>query len=65
MAVQFEGGVIIGADSRTTTGSYIANRVTDKLTQIHDRVFCCRSGSAADTQVCLQFRSLVFASLFH
>lgn len=23
MAVQFEGGVVIGADSRTTTGSYI------------------------------------------
>ena len=27
-----------------------ANRVTDKLTPIHDRIFCCRSGSAADTQ---------------
>ncbi|KAF9509865.1 hypothetical protein BS47DRAFT_1348679 [Hydnum rufescens UP504] len=50
MAVQFDGGVVIGADSRTTTGSYIANRVTDKLTYVHDRVYCCRSGSAADTQ---------------
>ena len=70
MAVQFEGGVIVGADSRTTTGSYIvrlqkscltlspltlcqqnkANRVTDKLTYVHDRIYCCRSGSAADTQ---------------
>lgn len=50
MAVAFDGGVVIGADSRTTTGSYIANRVTDKLTHIHDRVYCCRSGSAADTQ---------------
>ncbi|KAG8983371.1 Proteasome subunit beta type-1, partial [Tulasnella sp. 427] len=50
MAVQFKDGVIIGADSRTTTGSYIANRVTDKLTHVHDRVYCCRSGSAADTQ---------------
>ncbi|KAL2913535.1 Proteasome subunit beta type-1 [Polyrhizophydium stewartii] len=28
----------------------VTNRVTDKLTQIHDRIFCCRSGSAADTQ---------------
>lgn len=35
---------------RTTTGSYIANRVTDKLTQLHDLIWCCRSGSAADTQ---------------
>ncbi|NXJ58816.1 PSB6 protein, partial [Spizaetus tyrannus] len=50
MAVEFDGGVVIGADSRTTTGSYVANRVTDKLTPVHDRIFCCRSGSAADTQ---------------
>ncbi|THH12207.1 hypothetical protein EW145_g139 [Phellinidium pouzarii] len=50
MAVQFDGGVVVGADSRTTMGSYIANRVTDKLTHIHDRIYCCRSGSAADTQ---------------
>ena len=26
------------------------NRVTDKLTPITERIFCCRSGSAADTQ---------------
>ncbi|CAB1423284.1 unnamed protein product [Pleuronectes platessa] len=50
MAVEYDGGVVIGADSRTTTGAYIANRVTDKLTPIHDQIFCCRSGSAADTQ---------------
>ncbi|KAG7191311.1 Proteasome subunit beta type-1 [Scheffersomyces spartinae] len=50
MAVTFKDGVILGADSRTTTGAYIANRVTDKLTQIHDTIYCCRSGSAADTQ---------------
>jgi 20S proteasome subunit beta 1 len=50
MAVQFEGGVILGADSRTTTGAYIANRVTDKLTPVHELIYCCRSGSAADTQ---------------
>ena len=24
--------------------------MTDKLTNIHDRIYCCRSGSAADTQ---------------
>lgn len=51
MAVAFNGGVVVGADSRTTTGAYIANRVTDKLTYLHERVYCCRSGSAADTQV--------------
>ncbi|CAR21485.1 proteasome core particle subunit beta 1 [Lachancea thermotolerans CBS 6340] len=50
MAVTFRDGVILGADSRTTTGAYIANRVTDKLTRVHEKVWCCRSGSAADTQ---------------
>lgn len=50
MAITFSDGVILGADSRTTTGAYIANRVTDKLTQVHDTIWCCRSGSAADTQ---------------
>lgn len=50
MAVAYKDGVILGADSRTTTGAYIANRVTDKLTKVHDKIYCCRSGSAADTQ---------------
>eukprot|EP00940_MAST-03C_sp_MAST-3C-sp2_P002101 g2101.t1 len=50
IAVEFKGGVVIGADSRTSTGTYVANRVSDKLTCVHDRIYCCRSGSAADTQ---------------
>lgn len=50
MAVEFNGGVIIGADSRTSTGSYVANRTADKLTRLSDKIYCCRSGSAADTQ---------------
>lgn len=50
MAAEFEGGVVIGADSRTTSGTYIANRVSDKLTRVSDLIYCCRSGSAADTQ---------------
>ncbi|KAI9481899.1 Proteasome subunit beta type-1 [Coemansia sp. RSA 989] len=50
MAVSFDGGVVVGADSRTSTGTYVANRVTDKLTKVDERIYCCRSGSAADTQ---------------
>jgi 20S proteasome alpha/beta subunit len=51
MAIPFEGGVVLGADSRVSTGTYIANRVSDKIAQLSDHIFCCRSGSAADTQV--------------
>jgi len=50
MAVAFDGGVVVGSDSRTSSGAYIVNRVTNKLTYVHDKIYCCRSGSAADTQ---------------
>lgn len=67
MAAEFDGGVVIGADTRTTTGAYVANRVTDKLTRVTDRIYCCRSGSAADTQAIadvvsyhLEFHELVY-----
>merc|ERR1712025_1501746 len=49
-AVEFKDGVVLGADTRTSTGSWVANRVTDKLTPISDNIMACRSGSAADTQ---------------
>ncbi|KAI3382207.1 hypothetical protein SNEBB_010521 [Seison nebaliae] len=50
MAVEYDEGVILGADSRTSSGVYVANRVTDKLTPVTENIMCCRSGSAADTQ---------------
>ena len=50
MAIPFNGGVVLGADSRVSTGTYVANRVSDKIAQISDHIFVCRSGSAADTQ---------------
>jgi 20S proteasome subunit beta 1 len=50
MAATFRNGVVLGADSRTSTGNYVANRVTDKITPLTDKIYVCRSGSAADTQ---------------
>ncbi|KAI5735111.1 hypothetical protein M8J77_014306 [Diaphorina citri] len=57
IAVEFDGGVVIGADSRSSTGAYVANRVADKLTRVTDNIYCCRSGSAADTQAISDFVS--------
>ncbi|KAL6008165.1 proteasome chaperone 1 [Asimina triloba] len=51
VGVTYDGGVVLGADSRTSTGMYVANRASDKITQLTDNVYLCRSGSAADTQV--------------
>lgn len=37
MAVQFEGGVVIGADTRTTTGAYIVSLNFDTQSAEGDR----------------------------
>lgn len=51
LAVSFDGGVVLGADSRVSTGTYVSNRASDKITPLFDgSVYLCRSGSAADTQ---------------
>lgn len=61
MAIRLKDCVVMGADSRSSAGLrrlkwtdalgvYVANRVTDKIEQIDERIFMCRSGSAADTQ---------------
>ena len=55
VAVEFADGVVIGADSKTSMGTWVANRVTDKLTPVTDTIFVCRSGSAADTQVNIKY----------
>ena len=43
--------LIKGLTKTFILGNYCVNRVTDKIAKIHNRVYCCRSGSAADTQV--------------
>lgn len=51
VAVEYDGGVVVGADSRVSTGRYVSNRASDKLTPLSDFVWLLRSGSAADTQL--------------
>merc|ERR1719343_1726649 len=55
MAVEFDGGVVMRADSRTSTGDYVANRASRKISKVHDKIFVCRCGSAADTQALTGF----------
>ncbi|KAM0678777.1 Proteasome subunit beta type-1 [Binucleata daphniae] len=51
IAIKYSEGVIIGADTRTSSGIHVANYTSNKLTQLTDKIFCCRSGSAADTKM--------------
>ncbi|QDZ18406.1 beta type subunit of proteasome [Chloropicon primus] len=50
VAVAYDGGVVLGADSRVSTGTYVSNRASNKITSLCDKVFLCRSGSAAHTE---------------
>lgn len=50
LACEFEGGVIIGTDSQTTTRDYINNRTADKLIKIDDYIYCSAVGPAAGIQ---------------
>ncbi|XP_023159912.1 proteasome subunit beta type-6-like [Drosophila hydei] len=50
LAAEFDGGVVMGADTRTSCRAYVSNRSADKLTRITDHIYCCRSGSASQTQ---------------
>lgn len=50
MALKYRDGVLVAADSRTSSGAYVVSRITNKLHQVSENVIFCVSGSAADTQ---------------
>ncbi|XP_057210177.1 proteasome 20S subunit beta 12 [Triplophysa rosa] len=51
IAVTYDGGVVIGSDSRASMGGeYVSSRVINKVVQVHDKIFCCMAGSLADAQ---------------
>ena len=58
VACCYNGRVVLGADSRTSAGSYVVNRAARKITRLSDRICVCRSGSAADTQALAQIARL-------
>ncbi len=59
VAVSYADGVVIGADSRVSTGTYVSNRASDKITALCDNVYLLRSGSAADTQAVADYGEVV------
>uniref|UniRef100_A0AAR2KV89 Proteasome subunit beta type-9 n=1 Tax=Pygocentrus nattereri TaxID=42514 RepID=A0AAR2KV89_PYGNA len=50
IAIGYEGGVVLGSDSRVSAGASVVNRVMNKLSPLHDKIYCALSGSAADAQ---------------
>ncbi|CDW53426.1 proteasome (prosome, macropain) subunit, beta [Trichuris trichiura] len=50
IACQYDGGVIVGTDTRTSSGALVVCRTSDKITQVSRYIGVLRSGSSADTQ---------------
>lgn len=54
VAVCYDSGVVVAADSRTSVGGFVSNRYAHKLASITSHCTILRSGSAADTQAMAQ-----------
>lgn len=44
----FKDGVVLGADTRATDGSIVADKVCQKIHKLQDNIYCCGAGTAAD-----------------
>lgn len=50
----FEGGVVLGADTRATEGNVVADKNCSKIHYIASNIYCCGAGTAADTEATTQ-----------
>jgi len=46
----FEGGVVLGADTRATAGTEVADKFCEKIHYLAPNIYCCGAGTAADTE---------------
>lgn len=45
-----QGGVVLGADTRSTAGSTVADKNCEKIHYLAPQIYCCGAGTAADTE---------------
>eukprot|EP01025_Chloroclados_australasicus_P063871 TRINITY_DN8465_c1_g1_i1.p1 TRINITY_DN8465_c1_g1~~TRINITY_DN8465_c1_g1_i1.p1 ORF type:complete len:269 (+),score=15.78 TRINITY_DN8465_c1_g1_i1:184-990(+) len=48
--ILFKDGVVLGADTRSTAGTTVADKNCEKIHYIADNIYCCGAGTAADTE---------------
>jgi|GEM_PF-6038745 len=53
----FDGGVVLGADTRATEGNIVADKNCEKIHFLADNMYCCGAGTAADTEKVTQMIS--------
>src|SRR5690606_39268144 len=48
--VVFKNGVVLGADTRATAGTIVAQKNCEKIHYMAPNIYCCGAGTAADTE---------------
>lgn len=54
VAVVYKDGVVLGADTRATSGSEVAEKNCEKIHYLAPNLMCCGAGTAADTEMITQ-----------
>jgi len=47
--IVYKDGVVLGADTRATSGTQVVDKNCKKIAYITDSIYCCGAGTAADT----------------
>ncbi len=42
--------MVLGADTRSTAGTTVADKNCEKIHYLADNIYCCGAGTAADTE---------------
>jgi 20S proteasome subunit beta 2 len=51
VGIVFKDGVVLGADTRATEDTIVADKNCSKIHFIADNIYCCGAGTAADTEM--------------
>ena len=54
VGMTFDRGVVLGADTRATNGTEVADKNCEKIHYLADNLYCCGAGTAADTEMTTQ-----------
>lgn len=57
VGIVYKDGVVLGADTRATSGSEVAEKNCEKIHYLAPNLYCCGAGTAADTEMTTQLIS--------
>ena len=60
-----QDGVVLGADTRSTSDTTVADKNCEKIHYIAPNIYCCGAGTAADTESVTGACLLTFCTILH